>query len=167
MIKLSYRLIGNHNVCLNYIRYGRYFYYGTFVPLLNIMENKQKHLEFIQNVINRMSYNSFNLKRWAITVAVTLVLFIENTSADYTIIICIPIIVFWMLDGYFLSKERLFRALYNSVRKLDEEKIDFSMEIKRYTENKYNGLLYSLVSPVLLLFYGSLVIIVLLSICST
>ena len=32
------------------------------------MENKLKHLEFIQNVINRMANTSFLLKGWSITI---------------------------------------------------------------------------------------------------
>jgi len=32
------------------------------------------------------------------------------------------------LDGYFLHQERLFRKLYDHVRGLDEEAIDFSMD---------------------------------------
>jgi len=31
------------------------------------MENKIKHLEMIQGVINRMASNSFALKGWAVT----------------------------------------------------------------------------------------------------
>ena len=40
-----------------------------------------------------------------------------------------PAIAFWCLDGYFLWQERLFRALYDHVRLLDENEIDFSMNV--------------------------------------
>lgn len=33
------------------------------------MDNKLKHLELIQGVINRMASNSFKLKGWAVTLA--------------------------------------------------------------------------------------------------
>jgi hypothetical protein len=36
--------------------------------------------------------------------------------------------LFWFLDSYYLSRERRFVALYNSVRTKNEEDIDFSME---------------------------------------
>ena len=36
------------------------------------MENKQKHLEFIQTTINRIAGNCFLLKGWAITLVAAL-----------------------------------------------------------------------------------------------
>lgn len=33
------------------------------------MENKQKHLEFIQSIINRMAGHSFLLKGWGVTLS--------------------------------------------------------------------------------------------------
>ena len=36
------------------------------------MEAKLKHLEFIQNTINRMARNSFLLKGWMVTIVVGL-----------------------------------------------------------------------------------------------
>lgn len=93
------------------------------------MENKQKHLEFIQGVINRMAGNLFFLRGWTITlIAALFALFSKGSNTDYIFIVYFPVIVFWILDGYFLSQERLFRALYDHVRKLDEKEIDFSMD---------------------------------------
>ena len=39
----------------------------------------------------------------------------------------IPAIIFWGLDGFFLWQEQLFRKLYDQVRAMPEEDIDFSM----------------------------------------
>jgi len=92
------------------------------------MENKRKHLEFIQGAINRMAGNLFFLRGWTITlITALLALFIKGTNSDYVSIIYFLIIIFWILDGYFLAQERLFRALYDHVRTLDEKDIDFSM----------------------------------------
>lgn len=67
------------------------------------MEEKMKHLEIIQGVINRMASNSFMLKGWAVTlVAGVLALAGNNTEKLYFIIAYIPIIVFWGLDSYYL-----------------------------------------------------------------
>ena len=119
------------------------------------MENKRKHLEFIQGVINRMTGNLFFLRGWTITLIVALLaLFIKNTNSDYIIsFLVVLILVFWILDGYFLSQERLFRDLYNRVRKLDEEKIDFSMNTDEYKKYKKNTLVYAMFSSTLLVFY--------------
>ena len=127
------------------------------------MENKQKHLEFIQAVINRMAGNLFFLRGWTITlIAALLGLFVRGTNAKYSLIVYFPVVVFWILDGYFLSQERLFRALYNHVRKLGEKEIDFSMDVSEYKKDKKNGWLCSMYSTTLIFFYLPLIIIVLL-----
>jgi len=127
------------------------------------MENKQKHLEFIQGVINRMAGNLFFLRGWTITlIAALFALFVKDANHDYIFIVYFPVIIFWILDGYFLSQERLFRALYNHVRKLDEKEIDFSMNTSEYNEDKRNSWLRSMFSSTLLFFYLPLVGVMLL-----
>ena len=127
------------------------------------MENKQKHLEFIQAVINRMAGNSFLLKGWAITlVAALFALSAKDTNQSYIFIAYFSVIIFWILDGYFLSQERLFHDLYNHVRKLDEKEIDFSMDTSEYKKEKKNSWLYSIFSVTLRFFYISLVVVMLL-----
>ena len=127
------------------------------------MENKRKHLEFIQGVINRMAGNLFFLRGWTITlIAALFVLFVKGNNVDYIFIVYFPVIIFWILDGYFLSQERLFRALYDHVRKLDEEEIDFSMNVSKYKKDKRNSWIYSMFSTTLLFFYLPLVGVMLL-----
>lgn len=93
------------------------------------MENKMKHLEFVQSVINRMESNSFMLKGWAVTlVAGIFVLADKDTDKLYFLVAYIPMIVFWWLDAYYLLQERLYRSLYEKVRQTDEENIDFSLK---------------------------------------
>ena len=93
------------------------------------MDYKAQHLEMIQSVINRMSSNSFALKGWAVTlVAGIFTLSGKDTDKMYFLVAYIPILIFWGLDTYYLLQEKLFRALYNKVRILDETKIDFCMD---------------------------------------
>lgn len=126
------------------------------------MENKRKHLEFIQGVINRMAGNSFFLKGWAITlIAALFALSTKDTNPKYIFIAYFPVIIFWVLDGYFLSQERLFRDLYDDVRKLDEKDIDFSMDTRKYKKNERNSWLCSMFSETLLWFYLSLIVVML------
>jgi hypothetical protein len=127
------------------------------------MENKRKHLEFIQRVINRMAGNLFFLRGWTITLIVALLaLFAKDANHIYIFVVYFPVIIFWILDGYFLSQERLFRALYDHVRKLDESKIDFSMDTKRFQTNE-NGWLSSIFSQTLIIFYLTLVGVMLIT----
>ncbi len=118
------------------------------------MENKRKHLEFIQGAINRMASNLFFLRGWTITlIAALFAFFVKDANTDFIFVVYFPVIIFWILDGYSLSQERLFRALYNHVRKLDEKEIDFSMNTSEYNEDKRNGWLCSMFSSTLLFFY--------------
>ncbi len=124
------------------------------------MENKQKHLEFIQGTINRMAGNLFCLRGWTITLITGLfALSTKETNQDYILIAYFLILIFWILDGYFLSQERLFRDLYNHVRTLDEKSIDFSMDTNEFRKNKKNRWLQSMFSQTLLVFYLSLLIV--------
>ena len=86
------------------------------------MENKRKHLEFIQGIISRMAGNLFFLRGWTITlIGALLGLFSKNNSPDYIFYFLILVVfILWILDGYFLSQERSYRDLYNHVRKLKE-----------------------------------------------
>lgn len=87
-----------------------------------------KHLELIQTVINRQAANSFLLKGWSVTlVASLLALSNREIGSSYAIIAFLPTIVFWVLDGYYLTQERRFRDLYDVIRK--EKKTDFSMNL--------------------------------------
>ena len=95
-----------------------------------VLENKIKHLEMIQGVINRMASNSFMLKGWAVTlVAGIFALAGRDTDKMYFLVAYIPVIVFWGLDSYYLLQERLYRTLYDKVRQLSENQIDFSMKV--------------------------------------
>lgn len=94
------------------------------------MKNKIKHLEMIQGIINRMVSNSFLLKGWSITlVAGIFALSAKDSNQKFFIIAYFPLIIFWILDTYYLQQERKYRNLYDKVRYIKEENIDFSMEI--------------------------------------
>lgn len=122
------------------------------------MENKRKHLELIQDIITRMAGNLFFLKGWVITLITALFALAANTPDHGWIFIAyLMVIMFWILDGYFLSQERLFRDLYNHVRKLDEKNIDFSMNTNEYKKVDRNKWINAMFSPTLLWFYGILV----------
>lgn len=127
------------------------------------MENKRKHLEFIQGAINRMASNLFFLRGWTITlIAALFALSVKETNQSFIFIVYFPVLVFWILDGYFLSQERLFRALYDHVRRLSEEEIDFSMNTSEYKKDDKNSWLSSMFSTTLLFFYIPLIVIMLL-----
>lgn len=129
------------------------------------MENKIKHLEMIQAIITRMNSNSFMLKGWAVTlVAGVFALASKESNEFYFLIAFIPVMTFWGLDAYYLLQERLYRDLYNYVRKLNEKDIDFSMNTKRkdFLKKKENSFSNCLKSDTICCFYFPLTIICLL-----
>jgi hypothetical protein len=80
------------------------------------MDEKIKHLEFVQNVITRMNANSFQLKSWMITiVSALLALFADSEKVLYVFVAVVPVIVFWCLDAYYLKRETLYRKLYQDI----------------------------------------------------
>ena len=93
------------------------------------MENKRAHLEMIQAVVNRMSINSFLLKGWSVVlVSALFALAAGGPQRMFVYLAYFPAIAFWVLDGYFLRQERLFRKLYDRVRHFDGQQVDFSMD---------------------------------------
>ena len=92
------------------------------------MEKKINHLEMIQGVINRMANNSFLLKGWSvILISALFALGAKDSNKTFILLAYFPALAFWILDGYFLQQERLFRKLYDKVREMKNEDIDFSM----------------------------------------
>ncbi len=125
------------------------------------MDNKLKHLEFIQGAINRMSGNSFLLKGWSVTLGAALfALAAKDANFKFVAIAYYPILVFWVLDGYFLYQERLFRALYDKVRNTRESEIDFSMNTGEFKKGR-NTWAASALSTTLLLFYVTVLVVML------
>jgi hypothetical protein len=125
-------------------------------------EKKLKHLEFLQLVITRMNVNSFLLKGWTVTIISALFVFAASVNnIKYFTIPLVSIIIFWFLDGYYLSLERQYRELYNVVRKKDENQIDFDLNARSYNKGK-NSFLPCTFSKTLLTFYGVLLFITLI-----
>lgn len=120
-----------------------------------VLDNKNKHLEFIQNVISRMAGNSFMLKGWAVTlIAGIFVLAGKDTDTLYFLLAYIPVIMFWILDAYYVFQERLYRSLYDRVRQTDVENIDFSLEASpEELKNKENRFCKCFFSKTEILFY--------------
>lgn len=90
-------------------------------------ENKKCHLNMIQGIISRMGNNGFALKGWTVGIIIAIYTFTGQNSNKAVIITLIPLIVFWMLDAYYLMLEKKFRLLYDNVRTKDEKEIDYSM----------------------------------------
>jgi hypothetical protein len=123
------------------------------------MDNKIKHLEMIQSIINRMSNNSFLLKGWMIAIISALFVYANvSCKLSWFFIEFLPVFSFWVLDGYYLRQEKLFRALYDKVRVKDEKQIDYSMDTNPI-EDDVDSWVVTLFSPTLWMFYIPVIVI--------
>lgn len=121
---------------------------------------KTAHLEMIQDIINRLSQNSFLLKGWTV-VLVSGLLALGATRAESLLdyLALFPVLAFWWIDAYFLREERSFRDLFDRVRRIDEKDIDFSMDLSAVSKNR-DSIFRVAMSRTMLVFYGVLFIAV-------
>jgi len=121
------------------------------------MEAKLKHLEFIQSAIDRMANNSFLLKGWTVTlVGALFALTFNEMDPLYLVISLVVLCLFWRLDSYYLSRERLFIKLYESVSSTKPEDTNFSMNTKSFEKEAAVG--ECAFSETMQLFYGGLAV---------
>lgn len=121
------------------------------------MENKIKRLEFIQAVVARMSGNSFFIKGWCITlVSGLLSLAAKDGNKKFMIVVFFPVVMFWLLDAYFLRQERLFRQKYEEVAN-SVAPDNFSMDIST-VEKRVAPWLRVAFSKTMVLFYGTMLV---------
>ena len=88
----------------------------------------QTHLKIVQGVIERMAENSRACKVWCVTlVSASLILVAMTDNPNYILVALVPIVMFLILDTYYLALERAFRGSYNTfVEKLKNDNISSS-----------------------------------------
>jgi len=92
-------------------------------------DGKKEYLQMLQEPICRMSTISAIFKGFAATI-VAGISAISYSSTNIWILglSFLPVLVFAVLDIYYLKLERKFRFLFDQVR-LEEHEIDFSMKL--------------------------------------
>ena len=134
---------------------------------MNGIEKVVKHLEMTQAVINRLGRNSFLLKSWSMTILVAAMVLIarenlqnpylvlidkENLQNSYFVLVLfLPIVGFWILDGYFLWQERLFRYVYDDIRQQTDT--DFKMDIGKHKGKPKSSWISAIFSVTLIIFF--------------
>lgn len=102
-----------------------------------------KHLDYVQNAITRMADNSFKIKGLCVTiVSAFLGLCIKYKEPEMLLILCFPVIFFWLLDGYYLQQERKFRCIYSNLTgnptSCDVKISSFDMPLKDIKGKEFN-----------------------------
>ena len=100
-----------------------------------LSNDQRQHLAFIQDVITRMNSNSFSLKGLMITIFSALSVFFvgnydKDTAVIYLALALLLVVIFWLLDTYYLKMEKQYRMLY-------EDAIKNKVEIYKMTTDKY------------------------------
>jgi len=85
----------------------------------------QAHLSVMQGTIARMATNSSSCKTWCVTLAsAILVVVADKELLAHAWIAACPILVFALLDTYYLALEKRLRGAYNEfVRKAHEDRL--------------------------------------------
>ena len=127
-------------------------------PAINA--GRLKHLEIVQSVISRMASNSFLVKGWNVTLlSAILALALKDKVYDMLWVAFIPNVLFWILDGFFLQQERLFRKHWDTKRSEPQDSAtDFSMDTSSYRP-QVSSWFGTMFSKTLLIFHGGLFII--------
>lgn len=122
-----------------------------------------KEMDMIQNVMQRMSSTSFLIKGWTITLVA--IIFSSRTQTDALPLVIIPILLFWILDAYFLHQSRLYRHLYEWTiqHRMHTTQYLFSLDAGRF-KSQVGSHWKVMFSFTLLLFYGATLLLAVLGI---
>lgn len=113
-----------------------------------------EHLKMIQAVIDRLGRNSLWVKTWNLALIVVAAILLGSESDHYpfgTLFLIPCILGLWVLDGYFLWQERLFRKVYDEVRLQSDT--DFQMDPLKHRDKPKCSWLSAIFSVTLVIFY--------------
>ena len=79
--------------------------------------------------------------------------FVPKTAGLFVPIALLPILIFALLDAYYLQLERRYRKLYDIVRKKEDTEIDFELKITNECQDRNNSLLNCIFSRSILFYY--------------
>lgn len=123
-------------------------------------EDKIRYIELVQSIISRLANNSFLLKGWTITLIAAIFSLSDKIMKNFTFTIYFFILIFWILDSYYLYQERLYRDLYNKVIEIrDEYPPLFSLKINKKRNEKIISFFKSFFSFTEVSFYLLLLLI--------
>ena len=121
---------------------------------MNGTEKVVKHLEMTQAVINRLGSSSFWVKSWSMILIVAAMVLIAKPDMQnpyFVLVLILPALGFWILDGYFLWQERLFRQVYDEIRVQSDT--DFEMNPMKHRNKPKCSWLSTIFSLTLVIFY--------------
>lgn len=102
-------------------------------------EDFKAYLTMIENVISRMTTNSFLIKGWTITMISAILTLAVSKKLNYKVYVIAVVvnIAFCFIDCFYLRTERLYRNMYNGVLTLKnnlEQIAFFDLDAKKYKD---------------------------------
>jgi hypothetical protein len=136
--------------------------------MLFLIDNNsiQSHINLLQGIITRMSNYSASCKTWCITLVTAILAFTaEGERAHLSWACYYPIILFLLLDSYYLSMERQIVAQHRDfVNKLHNNALQisdfFSVKIEGRSIKAIRRTFETIESHSIWFFYGSLSLII-------
>lgn len=120
-------------------------------------EGKMEYLQMIQEPIGRMSTASAIFKGFAATIVSGIAaLSYRDLNSIVLALSFVPVLLFAMLDIYYLKLEKKYRFLFNQVRS-GEHPIDFSMELTKDNTAAKSRIRDCFKSPSVWLFYPAMI----------
>jgi hypothetical protein len=113
----------------------------------------------IQSVIDRMAGNSTSIKGWAITTCLAVdALVINSSNEDFSLLLFLPVIVFYFLDSSYLYVEKNFIYLFKKA--VEGEIKDYEMSPSVLSKNiRISNLLKAMTSWSVIFFYSPLFLV--------
>lgn len=137
-------------------------------------DDDRQYLQMMQSNIERMANNSANCKTWLTTIVAGFLAIGCSVTAlnGWIILALLPIIMFWYLDGYYLSLERGMRNRERYfLNDYDKEDFDYKKALYDFStltkdeddsENGYVKTKGCWLSKSVFHFYASLLVVVIL-----
>jgi hypothetical protein len=123
-----------------------------------------KHLDYIQQTVSLMVTASFQTKAWNIGLVTAVLAFAaSDKNSAFLWVALLPALMLWFLDSYFLRQERLYRALYDAVRKTNSTVEAFSMDTRPFVNEPRMQRWKVLFSETLLSFHGTVLVVIVLA----
>ena len=121
---------------------------------MNGAEKVVEHLKIIQVVIDRLGRNSLWVKAWSLALIIAAMALIAKHDVQnpyFVLALVLPVLGFWILDGYFLWQERLFRKVYDDIRVQSDT--DFQMDLFKHRDEPKCSWASAIFSVTHLIFY--------------
>ncbi|MBO7327174.1 MAG: hypothetical protein J6W00_00210 [Lentisphaeria bacterium] len=113
-----------------------------------------KELDLIQGCISRMAHNSFIVKGWAVLLVSGVFAFWGKQALSFTmgIIVCGALLALWILNAFFLAKEKDYRNWYSQIiinRKSGNDELLYELNTTKYPIEKccVAGTMFSTILP--------------------